>query len=175
MRKILICDHDDMNLQSCVRALGSYDVITVSNVKDALKAYADERPELVLWAYASVDWNDAQVVRAMNKIAVTKTVLMVTQELEYSVTDELYLHGIINHVMIKPVTAKQLHQLVAKLLDRCAICDGDVMGNAREMPCSYCAGTGRYTTQAYAFFVNHKCDCGQGQCDVCRAACHCLN
>ena len=81
MRKILICDHDAVNLQSCVRALGSYDVITVNNVKDALEVYATERPELVLWAYKSVDWNDAQVVFEMNKIAVTKTVLMVTQEL----------------------------------------------------------------------------------------------
>jgi response regulator RpfG family c-di-GMP phosphodiesterase len=172
MAKILICDYDTKNLQSCAVALGSYEVITASNVTDALKVYMHERPELVLWAYQLKDWNDAKAVRAMNEIAITKMVLMVTTELEYTVTDELYAHGIINHIMVKPIMAKILGQLVAKLLDHCPICDGDIMGNTRELPCSFCHGSGRYTAQGYAYFKCHRCDCVDDRCDICRMACH---
>jgi CheY-like chemotaxis protein len=179
MYKIMVCDHDTINLESCCLALRSYKVTTASSMKDCLEAYRhdDEKPELLLSAYHLEDGNAGTVIRAMAEVGFVKAIVMTTQGMGMEVLDSLYDDRLLHAQIAKPMTANRLTELVARTLDRCPICNGSEWGNARDSICSYCDGTGRYTKGGYAFFMNHNCDCkwSRGVCDWCRHPCHHLN
>ena len=63
-------------------------------------------------------------------------------------------------------------EVITQVLTECMICHASVFGNAREVPCSFCRGTGKYTAMGYKFYMHHVCDCMGAQCDICNKPCH---
>lgn len=178
MRKIMVCDNDSLNVESCCVTLNSYELTTSNSMKDCIEAYLhdDERPELLLSAYQLADGNGAQVSRAMNEIGFIKVIMMTTKELGTAILEPLYADNLLHATIDKPIQSTVLSELVARTLARCPVCDAHYLGNHRELPCSYCQGSGKYTKAGYAFFLHHTCDCmHQKRCDVCHTLCHHLN
>jgi CheY-like chemotaxis protein len=179
MHKIMVCDVDDINLESCCLALRSYNVKTASSMKDCLEAYRhdDEKPELLLSAYQLKDGNAGQVIRAMSEMGFIKSIIMTTADMGRDVLEPLYQDNLLHATITKPMRHNVLGELVARTLERCPICLGSKHGNARDSHCEFCRGSGRFTKNAYAFFLHHDCDCkwSNGICDWCHHKCHHLN
>src|ERR1043165_1984326 len=105
MYKIMVCDQDDINLESCCLALRSYKVTIASSMKDCLEAYRhdDEKPELLLSAYQLKDGNAGQVIRAMNEVGFVKSIIMTTQDLGRDVLESLYADNLLHATICKPM------------------------------------------------------------------------
>lgn len=172
----MICEHDVEVRKLCRKALEpAYDVIIARNMKECINRFVrmDERPDLLLSAYLLKDGTGGDVARQMNEIAVTKVILMSEEDIGVSVLEPLYADGCLHDTILKPFNDNYLHELITRTLAKCPICHGSVLGNTRELPCSYCNGSGRYTTTGYRFLMHHHCDCcNSARCDICTKPCH---